>query len=68
MGEDTHGGTAGDTATAKEELILVYNYGRVPATQRGDRISRKLKTGLRKSNHHTAMRIISAQGYDCAAL
>lgn len=24
------GGTAGDTAAAKEELILVYNYGRVP--------------------------------------
>lgn len=41
VGEATHGGTAGDTATAEVELILVHNYGGVPATQRRDRISQK---------------------------
>lgn len=40
-GRDTHRGTAGDPTAAEEELILVYNYGGVPATQRGDRISQK---------------------------
>lgn len=34
VGKDTYRGTAGDTTTAEEELIFVYNYGGVPATQR----------------------------------
>ena len=37
----THRGTAGDTTTAEEELILVYNYGGVPAMQRRGSMSQR---------------------------
>lgn len=56
-GEGTHRWTAGDTTTAEEELILVYNYGGVPETQRR---GGEMKTGLRDSKQDTAMRVISA--------
>lgn len=38
-GGGTHWRTAGDAATAEEELILVHDYGGVPATQRRGRMS-----------------------------
>lgn len=63
VGADTHWRTAGDTATAEEELILVHDYGGVPATQRRGRMS-QMACGLRKSNHHPAVRVISASGHD----
>ena len=63
VGADTHWRTAGDATTAEEELILVHDYGGVPATQRRGRMS-QMAYGLRKSKHHPAVRVTSGSGHD----
>lgn len=63
VGEDTHRGTTGDSTTAKEELILVYNYGGVPAWR--DTGTQKTPDVTQKKQVPTAKRTLSPQGWHC---